>query len=114
MSAATSICSGFPSCKALLDHSDSGGRAPMATVVSFDAGELESKVKAMYRDVAEKPPGKYHFEMGRGLAERLGYLHRSRSHSERIDRLLCRCRPLFSPCPLPQGRERRRPGQSGE
>ena len=23
----------------------------MATVVSFDAGELESKVKAMYRDV---------------------------------------------------------------
>ena len=31
------------------------------------------KVKAMYRDVAEKPHGKYHFEMGRALAERLGY-----------------------------------------
>ena len=45
----------------------------MSTVVSFDAGELESKVKAMYRDVAEKPHGKYHFEMGRALAERLGY-----------------------------------------
>jgi SAM-dependent methyltransferase len=45
----------------------------MSNVVSFDAGELESKVKAMYRDVAEKPHGKYHFEMGRALAERLGY-----------------------------------------
>jgi arsenite methyltransferase len=45
----------------------------MATAVGFDAGELESKVKAMYRDVAEKPHGKYHFEMGRALAERLGY-----------------------------------------
>ena len=27
----------------------------------------------MYRDVAEHPEGKYHFEMGRALAERLGY-----------------------------------------
>jgi ubiquinone/menaquinone biosynthesis C-methylase UbiE len=45
----------------------------MSPVVSFDAGELEAKVKAMYRDVAEKPQGKYHFEMGRALAERLGY-----------------------------------------
>lgn len=39
----------------------------------FDAKELESKVMAMYRDVAEYPEGKYHFEMGRALAERLGY-----------------------------------------
>jgi arsenite methyltransferase len=45
----------------------------MSTVIDFDAGELESKVKAMYRDVAENPHGKYHFEMGRALAERLGY-----------------------------------------
>src|ERR1700737_2266244 len=45
----------------------------MATVTAFDARELESKVKAMYRDVAERPHGKYHFEMGRALAERLGY-----------------------------------------
>jgi ubiquinone/menaquinone biosynthesis C-methylase UbiE len=35
--------------------------------------ELESKVQAMYRDVAEHPHGEFHFEMGRGLAERLGY-----------------------------------------
>jgi arsenite methyltransferase len=35
--------------------------------------ELESKVQAMYRDVAENPKGEFHFEMGRALAERLGY-----------------------------------------
>lgn len=35
--------------------------------------ELEDKVKAMYRDVAENPHGEFHFEMGRALAERLGY-----------------------------------------
>ena len=27
----------------------------------------------MYSDVAERPHGTYHFEMGRALAERLGY-----------------------------------------
>ena len=35
--------------------------------------DLEGKVKAMYRDVAENPQGEFHFEMGRALAERLGY-----------------------------------------
>lgn len=35
--------------------------------------ELEQKVKSMYRDVALNPHGQYHFEMGRGLAEKLGY-----------------------------------------
>jgi SAM-dependent methyltransferase len=35
--------------------------------------ELEDKVKDMYRDVAQNPQGEFHFEMGRGLAERLGY-----------------------------------------
>ena len=35
--------------------------------------DLEIKVKAMYRDVAENPHGEFHFEMGRPLAERLGY-----------------------------------------
>jgi ubiquinone/menaquinone biosynthesis C-methylase UbiE len=35
--------------------------------------ELEKKVKEMYRDVALNPEGRFHFEMGRGLAERLGY-----------------------------------------
>ena len=38
-----------------------------------DAVELKAKVKAMYRAVAEDPGGRYHFELGRALAERLGY-----------------------------------------
>jgi len=45
----------------------------MATTVTFDPKELESKVKAMYRSVAENPRGEFHFEMGRAMAERLGY-----------------------------------------
>ncbi len=44
-----------------------------ATAAAFKPEELESKVKAMYRSVAENPHGEFHFEMGRGLAERLGY-----------------------------------------
>lgn len=35
--------------------------------------DLETKVQAMYRDVAQNPHGEFHFEMGRTLAERLGY-----------------------------------------
>jgi arsenite methyltransferase len=45
----------------------------MTTVTTFDPKELESKVKAMYRSVAEDPHGEFHFEMGRAMAERLGY-----------------------------------------
>lgn len=45
----------------------------MTTQTLFDPRELESKVKAMYRSVAEDPAGEFHFEMGRALAERLGY-----------------------------------------
>jgi arsenite methyltransferase len=44
-----------------------------ATRATVDSRELESKVKDMYRHVAEHPEGKYHFELGRPLAERLGY-----------------------------------------
>jgi ubiquinone/menaquinone biosynthesis C-methylase UbiE len=40
---------------------------------TVDTRELEVKVKDMYRHVAEQPEGKYHFELGRPLAERLGY-----------------------------------------
>lgn len=40
---------------------------------NVNARELESKVKAMYREVATNPRGKFHFEMGRAVAERLGY-----------------------------------------
>jgi len=45
----------------------------MATALSFDPKDLESKVKTMYRAVAENPRGEFHFEMGRAMAERLGY-----------------------------------------
>ncbi len=40
---------------------------------SVDIQELETKVRDMYRHVAEEPHGEYHFELGRPLAERLGY-----------------------------------------
>src|SRR5713226_3406893 len=45
----------------------------MSTITTFDPKELESKVKAMYRSLAENPHGEFHFEMGRAMAERLGY-----------------------------------------
>lgn len=41
--------------------------------ITINVEELEQKVKSMYRDVALNPHGEYHFEMGRILAERLGY-----------------------------------------
>lgn len=40
---------------------------------AVDRSALESKVKRMYADVAVNPRGEFHFEMGRGMAERLGY-----------------------------------------
>jgi arsenite methyltransferase len=43
------------------------------TVMPVDVTELEAKVKQLYRAVAQQPDGSYHFEMGRALAERLGY-----------------------------------------
>lgn len=43
------------------------------TEATVDTQELEAKVKDMYRHVAEEPQGDYHFELGRPLAERLGY-----------------------------------------
>ncbi|TYL37895.1 methyltransferase type 11 [Natronococcus pandeyae] len=39
----------------------------------LDVEKLEREVKAVYRDVAQTPDEEYHFEMGRPLAERLGY-----------------------------------------
>ncbi|MGY2744784.1 methyltransferase domain-containing protein [Arthrobacter sp. UYCu723] len=40
---------------------------------TIDRAELETKVKQIYRAVAQNPAGHYHFPMGRSLAERLGY-----------------------------------------
>lgn len=41
--------------------------------MQLDTVALEQKVKAMYRAVALEPEGEFHFEMGRAMAERLGY-----------------------------------------
>jgi SAM-dependent methyltransferase len=40
---------------------------------ALDIQDLETKVKEMYRQVAEAPDAGYHFELGRPLAHRLGY-----------------------------------------
>jgi arsenite methyltransferase len=42
-------------------------------MASVDVGDLEAKVQQIYRQVAERPHAPYHFEMGRALAQRLGY-----------------------------------------
>lgn len=47
-----------------------GSSAPRSTI---DVHDLRSKVRDVYREVAERPDGTFHFEMGRSLAERLGY-----------------------------------------
>jgi ubiquinone/menaquinone biosynthesis C-methylase UbiE len=46
----------------------------MATEAStLDTHELETRVKELYREVAQHPDREFHFETGRALAERLGY-----------------------------------------
>ena len=42
-------------------------------IQNVDTDALEQKVKKMYKDVAERPKEEFHFEMGREMAERLGY-----------------------------------------
>jgi arsenite methyltransferase len=43
------------------------------TTSALDVQDLERRVKDVYRHVALQPDRTYHFEMGRPLAERLGY-----------------------------------------
>ena len=45
----------------------------MTDTQQLDTADLERRVKDVYRHVAEHPEEQYHFEMGRPLAERLGY-----------------------------------------
>jgi len=45
----------------------------VTTTRRLDTHDLEARVKAMYREVAEEPHKEFHFETGRHLAERLGY-----------------------------------------
>jgi arsenite methyltransferase len=39
----------------------------------IDTEELRDRIIEMYREVAESPDGDFHFELGRPVAERLGY-----------------------------------------
>src|SRR3970282_1604652 len=56
------------------DHKETSVMTAIAlTPKRLDVAALEQKVKSMYRDVALDPHGEFHFEMGRALAERLGY-----------------------------------------
>jgi len=41
--------------------------------MAVDTQELEAKVQQMYREVALHPDAGFHFELGRGLAESVGY-----------------------------------------
>jgi SAM-dependent methyltransferase len=43
------------------------------TTDTLDTTKLERAVKDMYRAVARTPDAEFHFEMGRAMAERLGY-----------------------------------------
>ena len=43
------------------------------TAGQVDSADLEQRVKSMYADVALKPDLEFHFEIGRPLAEHLGY-----------------------------------------
>lgn len=43
------------------------------TSITVDRTALEAKVKDMYTAVVERPDGEFHFEIGRAMAERVGY-----------------------------------------
>lgn len=47
--------------------------AAAALTTAVNTVDLEEKVKHMYTEVAQRPHGEFHFEMGRAMAERLGY-----------------------------------------
>jgi arsenite methyltransferase len=44
-----------------------------STAAPVDVADLAGRVQEAYRSVAEHPDGSYHFELGRELAQRLGY-----------------------------------------
>jgi arsenite methyltransferase len=44
-----------------------------STAAPVDVTDLAGRVQEVYRSVAEHPDRSYHFELGRELAQRLGY-----------------------------------------
>src|SRR6516165_7333622 len=63
----------FGSCILTGVATDRAVRCWRCLMTRVDVDELREKVKVMYRAVATEPSGTFHFEMGRDLAERLGY-----------------------------------------
>jgi arsenite methyltransferase len=51
----------------------SQGKGDVMAPTALDVSDLERRVKDVYRKVALRPESSYHFEMGRSLAQRLGY-----------------------------------------
>src|SRR5215471_2058172 len=49
------------------------GRSMTTSTSRLDTTDLEARVKSMYEQVATQPHPGFHFDTGRGLAERLGY-----------------------------------------
>ena len=43
------------------------------STTQVEPSDLERRVRDVYRQIAERPHDVYHFELGRPLAERLGY-----------------------------------------
>lgn len=62
-----------PTAKRELNQAAQMGEVAGRMTRALDGQEIERRVKAVYREVATAPDGEYHFEVGRGLAERLNY-----------------------------------------
>ena len=63
-----------PTTSPMADELSNAGGLPQLDASSLVDGErLEAEVTAMYRQVARGEVAELHFELGRGLAERLGY-----------------------------------------
>lgn len=56
-----------------LDEWEAAVTAVGPALTGVDVDDLTVKVQDVYRQVAEQPRGAYHFEVGRPVAERLGY-----------------------------------------
>ena len=73
---------------------------------AVDVGDLRAKVRDMYERVAREPEGEFHFEMGRVLAERLGY------PAEVLDRLPAEAIESFAGVGYHLGLAAPRPGET--
>lgn len=73
---------------------------------AVDREALEARVRDMYERVAREPEGDFHFEMGRALAERLGY------PPAELDRIPAAALESFAGVGCPLGLAALRPGET--